>query len=218
MTNPQQITYSLLSKSWNEKPLIDGVNITATCGQFSVLCGENGSGKTTLLKIMTGLVRPDHCQVLFNGKTFSWTRARPHLIKHTLYLHQTPYMFSGSVYRNLTLSINQSDSSAVQRKRMEEVLEMVDLDQLKHESAKTLSGGQQQRVALARASLNGSSFLFLDEPTANMDTDSVNRTLDFMQKLKQGGTSILVCTHSPETFAGLLDRLLVLEDHIVHEQ
>ncbi|MCY4226271.1 MAG: ABC transporter ATP-binding protein [Gammaproteobacteria bacterium] len=218
MTRPQQIHYSSLSKSWNKKPLIESVSITAACGQFTVLCGENGSGKTTLLKIMTGLVRPDGCQILLNEEKLSWKRARSHLITHTLYLHQTPYMFSGSVYRNLTLSISKSDSPAIQRKHIEEVLEMVELDQLKHESAKTLSGGQQQRVALARASLNGSSFLFLDEPTANMDADSVNRALHFMQKLKQGGTSILVSTHSPETFKGLMDRLLVLEDHIIHEQ
>ncbi len=218
MTKPQKITYSLLSKSWNRKPLIESVNITATRGQFSVLCGENGSGKTTLLKIMTGLVRPDHCQITLYEKKFSWTRARTHLIQHTLYLHQTPYMFSGSVYRNLTLSINKNGRSTTQGKHIEEVLEMAELDHLKHESAKTLSGGQQQRVALARASLNESPFLFLDEPTANMDTDSVNRALDFMRELKQRGTSILVCTHSPEIFEGLLDRFLVIENHIIHEQ
>ncbi len=208
----------MLSKSWDRKPLLRSVDITAVSGQFSVLCGENGSGKTTLLKIMTGLVRPDQCQIDLNGKELSWKQARSHLIKHTLYLHQTPYMFSGSVHHNLMLSSNQGDNSATQKHRIQEVLESAELDQLKDKSAKTLSGGQQQRVALARASVNGSSFLFLDEPTASMDTESVKRTLGFLHQLKQGGTAILACTHNPETFEALLDRLLVLENHTLYEQ
>ncbi|MCY4052223.1 MAG: ABC transporter ATP-binding protein [Gammaproteobacteria bacterium] len=198
--------------------MIKSVNITANSGQFSVLCGKNGTGKTTLLKIMTGLVCPDQGQINLNQKKLSWKQARRYLIQHTLYLHQTPYMFNGSVYRNLKLSLHQRGHSTAPQQRIEEVLKSADLDQFKHQTAKTLSGGQQQRVALARASLNDCSFLFLDEPTANMDTASVTRTLDFLRELKRKGTSILVCTHTPETFDGLLDRMLVLENHVIHEQ
>ncbi len=218
MTIPNQIEYRLLYKSWKKNSVIESLNITASSGQFSVLCGKNGSGKTTLLKIMTGLVRPDQGQVNLNQRRLAWKQARKHLIKHTLYLHQTPYMFSGSVYRNLKLSLNQSDASISQQKRINEVLKSAELEQFKHQSAKTLSGGLQQRVALARASLNDSSFLFLDEPTANMDTVSVKRTLDFLQELKQKDTSILVCTHNPETFEKLQDRMLILENGVIHER
>lgn len=198
--------------------MIKSVNISAESGQFSVLCGENGSGKTTLLKIMTGLVRPDQCRVSLDGNALTWKQARNELIKNTLYLHQTPYMFSGSVYRNLLLSVNHRDNESSQKNRIQEVLEWAQLEQYKFDSANTLSGGQQQRVALARASLNGSSFLFLDEPTANMDARSLQRTLGLLGELKQAGTAIVVCTHNPDTFQELSDRVLILENQSIRQQ
>ena len=218
MKNFQQITYSMLSKSWHHRPVIECVEYAAVSGEFTVLCGENGSGKTTLLKIMAGLVRPDHCQVDLQGRQATWKQARRDLIKHTLYLHQTPYMFSGSVYRNMLLSINQDSRPAEHKKRIEEILKSAQLEQHKHAAANTLSGGQQQRVALARASLNGSAFLFLDEPTANMDAHSIERTLRFLQEFKQSGTAIMVSTHNPKTFEGLSDRVLVLENKVIRQQ
>ena len=217
MNADRQIAYSMISKSWNRRLILESVDVTAAPGYFTVLCGENGSGKTTLLKILTGLIRPDRGTVVRYGRTVTWRQARNGLLRDTLYLHQTPYMFSGSVYRNLILSTPRKADSASHRKRVEEVLEWAQLAHYRNDPARTLSGGQQQRVALARASLNGSAFLFLDEPTANMDTRSVERTLGLLRELKDMGTAIMVCTHNPGIFENMSDRTLLLDRGRIHE-
>ncbi len=206
------LSYINISKSWNRKPVLADINLKICRGQFSVLCGENGSGKTTLFKILSGLLRPDSGHVQGTKQPTPWKRARAMLLKHTLYMHQTPYMFSGSVYRNLSIATGNSADGSCRKQRIDEALDWIQLKRLSEESAHVLSGGQQQRVALARAWLKGSSFLFLDEPTANMDSQSVERTLNLLDNLKLSGCAIMICTHNPGIFADLADQMLMVAD------
>lgn len=206
------LSYTGISKSWHRKPVLTNISLEIRKGQFSVLCGENGSGKTTLSKILSGLLRPDSGHIRGAGQPMPWKRARAMLLKDTLYMHQTPYMFSGSVYRNLSIATGRAADRSRSRQRVDEALEWIQLERLSHEPAHVLSGGQKQRVALARAWLKGSRFLFLDEPTANMDNQSVKRTLDLLENLKSSGYAIMVCTHNPGIFADLADRTLMVAD------
>ena len=218
MNDRKKLSYAGISKDWNGRNILKNIDIEVYQGQFTVVCGGNGVGKTTLFKVMAGLIKPDSGRITIDTRNISWRQAQKSLLKNTLYLHQAPYMFSGSVYRNLMISAAEEADTGLRREKVEQALEMAQLKLFRNDQAKTLSGGQQQRIALARASLTGSSYLFLDEPTANMDSSSVSRTFCLLEKLKQLEVAIMVCTHNPQIFHKLADQIVKLTTTGIQQQ
>lgn len=222
MTHYEKITFSKVSKSFSGTPLFCDVDITLRAGKVILLTGENGSGKTTLLRILAGLLKPDFGQVNFSSVNFclvdeAWKQARKRLLENVMYLHQRPYMFAGSVSRNLALAVPKSMTGSMTRSitgamrgqtktHIDQALEWGMLTQHALANAKTLSGGQQQRVALARAWLRQSPIMLLDEPVANMDTHSSSRTITLLHQLKHANTAILICSHHQRVFDSLIDQ------------
>ena len=217
MTICEKITFSSITKSFSATPLLNDVGITLCGGKVILLSGENGSGKTTLLRILAGLLKPDAGYVNFSSAHFqatdeSWKQARKRLLENIMYLHQRPYMFSGSVSRNLALAVPKSMGNQTQM-QIKQALEWGMLTQYASTDAKTLSGGQQQRVALARAWLRQSPIMLLDEPIANMDTRSSRRTIKLLHQLKEANTAILICSHHQHVFDTLVDQQVELVGH-----
>ncbi len=212
MTTCAKIAFSKITKSFSKTPLLNDVDITLCGGKVILLSGENGSGKTTLLRILAGLLKPDFAQVHFSAVNESWKQARSRLLDEIMYLHQHPYMFSGSVSRNLALAVPKSMGKQT-KVQIKQALEWGMLTQHASADAKTLSGGQQQRVALARAWLRQSPIMLLDEPIANMDTRSSNRTIKLLHQLKQTNTAILICSHHHQVFDTLVDQHVELVGH-----
>jgi tungstate transport system ATP-binding protein len=206
-----EIIFSDICKSYSRINLLEDVSITLRKGSVTILAGENGSGKTTLLRILAGLEKPQSCTVEFGDSTRSWKSARRRLLEQIMYLHQRPYMFEGSVNHNLSLALPRALSSKKKSERIREAVEWGMLDRQASEPAKTLSGGQQQRLALARAWLRKSYFLLLDEPISSMDTQSSIRTVKLLQRLKNSGTSLVVCSHNKQVFDSIADQQLDLE-------
>ncbi len=213
----KQITFSKISKSFCAMSLLNNINITLCGGKVILLTGENGTGKTTLLRILAGLLKPDLGYVNFGYTHFDpveehWQRARQRLLANVMYLHQRPYMFAGSVSRNLALAVPGA-MRGQKKMRVKQALEWGMLSQHALANAKTLSGGQQQRVALARAWLRQSPIMLLDEPIANMDTYSSIRTIKLLHQLKEANTAILICSHHHQIFDSLIDQHVELTDH-----
>lgn len=216
MNGPQTLQFSHLCKSWPGLELLDDVELTLKRGSISVLSGENGSGKTTLLRILSGLERPDTCQVKIDTQISNWKRARKRLMGLGTYLHQQPYMFTGTVFHNLSLCLPGIVRKEESYELVNEALEWGMLTRHAFSNAKTLSGGQQQRLALARAWLRRSLFVYLDEPIASMDAQSSTRTLELLSQLRDTGTGILVCTHNIRFFDSLADFRLELAEQKVN--
>ncbi len=212
MTGQNEICCSGIAKTFSGISLFDDLDISLRGGSATILTGDNGTGKSTLLRIIAGLEKPDAGRFDLGYGFESWKQVRKRLIAKVMYLHQHPYMFEGSVYKNIALALPKSLNAQQISDRVNQALEWSQLTKHRDAQAKTLSGGQQQRVALARAWLRQSPFLLLDEPVANMDTQASSRTLKLLHELKSANISILISSHIHQIFDSLVDQHLELTE------
>jgi len=199
--NPEHLDvyFTDISKRWKARQILDGIDIALHGGDCLLISGENGSGKSTLLRIMAGLLKPDAAWVSTGIEKQSWRHYRKLLRQQIMYLHQTPYLFDGSVEKNLSYVQSSLD--------IDEAMQWAGMTHLAKQSVHGLSGGERQRVALARVWLKQPGVLLLDEPTANLDQESRQRTIELLSKLKENAVAIVIASHDPVHF-----------DHVVTTQ
>ncbi len=207
------LVYTRLSKRFGKRDLFNDLSLTLTGGQCILLTGKNGTGKTTLMRILAGLEKPDSCLVATgnNGMQQPWKKVRNSLQQIVMYLHQQPYMFSGTVYHNLDYALPRQLSKIERQTQIQAISAWAGLDDIIGSNAKSLSGGECQRVAIARARLRKPRALLLDEPIASMDTQSRDKALLLMQQLCREGLALLVSSHDPALFADTASHFLHLE-------
>jgi len=179
-------------------------------GLIYALTGANGSGKSTLLRVMALLTPPYEGTIEFSGnKTNNPAQQRQ---KVTL-VEQSPYLFKGKVIDNLSygLKLRGLDSNERSR-RITTSLANVGLEGFEQRQAKELSGGEIQRVALARALALKPELLLLDEPTANIDSSSLQGYESLLRDLPKYGVTVVFSTHDPSQSQRLGDQVLRLEN------
>ena len=194
---------------------LNGVSLTAPQGAFVALVGPSGSGKTTLLRILGGLDQADSGAVRFADLNWLDMPARERKAgfvfqQYALFKHMT-------VADNIAFGLkvrprSQRPSRADIRHRVEELLNLVQLDDLGKRYPSQLSGGQRQRVALARALISRPRLLLLDEPLGALDALTRLEMQDLIERVwrSQGFTAVLV-THDVAEAVRLADRVIVLE-------
>lgn len=177
-----------LGVSFHRVPLFQDISLELDANQSVWLQGANGAGKTTLLKLVAKLTRADSGKVTYhNGAERRGA---------VIYLHQQPYLFAGSVRKNLEFGLKSNRVGRPQRtEAVNQVLKMARLDHLAERSAQVLSGGERQRLALARAWVLQPKVMLLDEPTANLDPESVQLIASMVQQLQQQGCTIVITSH-----------------------
>lgn len=186
-------------------------------GETTVLVGENGSGKTTLLKLLNGLLAPSAGEILYRGRPLMADGGAA-IRRDSVLVHQTPYLFRGSVYHNVVYGLKarrpggRRSRRADFRGRVREALGQVGLAGFEGRSAAELSGGERQRVALARAVVLRPKILFLDEPTANVDADTVRQIEALLLRLAGEGTSLVLSSHHDAFAYRVARRLVRLEE------
>ena len=210
MNNPVELRVSTLHKKFSRKVVLSGTEVTLRSGEYCLLSGDNGAGKSTLLRIIAGLEKPDSGHFDLGPGPMKWKRCKSDLQSQSLYLHQQPYMFEGSVGYNIAYALPSGISRKQRRELVQQALHWAGLEDRADEPARGLSGGERQRVALARAWLRKPRILLLDEPTANMDLESRNRTMELLKALRSEGISLLVASHDPSHFTVLIDTHLHL--------
>jgi tungstate transport system ATP-binding protein len=205
------LTVTSLRKRFDKREVLNDIELNLQAGECTLLSGANGAGKTTLLRILSGLEKPDNCQIaIATDSPKSWRRCRADLQKRILYLHQQPYMFDGSVRYNLGYALGKGLDKPSRRHLLDAAIDWAGLHHLTETPAKSLSGGERQRVSLARAWLRNPRILLLDEPTANLDHEARERTLDLLEFFKQQDIALLLASHDPLHFSAFVDRHLHL--------
>ena len=195
-----------IEKTFAETNILSNVDISLYPGKCILLSGINGSGKTTLLKIIAGLETPSRAEIEFSGKSYSWKNTIRSIRREIIYLHQQPYLLSGTVESNVSYGLRFTHLNRKQlRESVKEALEWAGLVDLAKHQAKTLSGGVQQRVAFTRAWILKPKVLLLDEPMANMDIESREQACDLLKRMKSEGMSIVITSHDTNIFDGLID-------------
>ena len=202
-------------------PVLKGVSLTVSRGEFVALMGASGSGKTTLMNILGCLDRPTSGEYWLDGQDVvhlppdEWALLRNRKIG---FVFQTFNLLPRtSALENVMMPLLYTTDSSLDgygRQRAGEILGRVGLgDRLDHEPSQ-LSGGQQQRVAIARSLVNRPSLLLADEPTGNLDSRTSEEVLSVFQQLNEEGVTIVLVTHD-EQVAHRAKRIVRIRDGVV---
>ncbi|HHT50443.1 MAG TPA: ATP-binding cassette domain-containing protein [Eubacteriaceae bacterium] len=197
-----------LTKEYENKRVLDIDTLNINQGRIIGIVGSNGAGKSTLIKILGGLEQPDSGSISYNGeKDFD------KIYRDITIVFQQPYLLVSNVYNNIAypLKVRKYKNSDI-KNRVNTIMKDMGIDYLAKQKARTLSGGERQKVALARAIIFNPSLLLLDEPTANIDPDSMNTMEDTIKKFnKTNGSTIIIVTHNPEQAKRLCDEIIVMD-------
>jgi len=198
------------------------VNIKVQEGEFVAIMGPSGCGKSTFLHIVGMLDIPTSGNFYFMGAEVSGhsEKKRSGLRKGNIgFVFQSFNLIDElTVFENIELPLVYLKMSAPERnKRVDEILEQLDLIPRKKHFPQQLSGGQQQRVAFARAVIANPKLILADEPTGNLDSRHGNEVMKLLSELNEKGTTIVMATHS-QTYADYALRIIHLFDgHVVTE-
>ncbi len=185
-----------LVKQFGAVRALDGLDVTIPGGIIYGLLGPNGSGKTTLIRALVGLVRPDAgtVRVLGHPMPASGAAARPQIG----YMTQAPALYSDlSVAENLDFfaRVFGLNEAGARKARIQEVLQLVELDTRARDPVANLSGGMRQRVSLACALVHRPRLLLLDEPTVGVDPQLRQAFWTYFRTLVDSGVTIVVSSH-----------------------
>lgn len=205
-----------------ETQALRGVSLSIQSGEFTALVGPSGSGKTTLLQLIGCLDQPTSGKVFINGKDVSRLNRnqRADVRRQSIgfvfqFFALVPTL---TAYENVEMPLLLSGmGSAERRKRVNQMLEWVDLADRAHHRPDQMSGGQQQRVAVARALATNPALILADEPTANLDTPNGRQVMEIMRSLNQEtGVTFVFATHDPRVIA-YARRVVTLRDGLIVE-
>ncbi|MCK5826863.1 MAG: ABC transporter ATP-binding protein [Desulfuromusa sp.] len=185
--------------------------------KIHVVSGPNGAGKSTLLRILALLLKPQQGALCFSGQPIDPSpRSQLSLRRKITLVAQSPYLLQGSVFSNLAFGLKiRQINRAEQEQRISETLPIVGLTDFSQRPIKELSGGENQRVALARALVLNPEVLLLDEPTANIDHDSLSDFEQLLRSLAKNGMTIIMSTHDPAQAERLNGHLIKVQNGMV---
>ncbi len=201
---------------------LNHVNVEVQDGEFVAIMGPSGCGKSTFLHIAGMLDNPSAGEYYFMGEEVSryTEKRRANLRKGTVgFVFQSFNLIDElTVFENIELPLLYLGVSAANRKkRVDAILEQLEIMPRKNHFPQQLSGGQQQRVAVARAVIADPKIILADEPTGNLDSTHGDEVMKILVDLNEKGTTIVMVTHSP-AYADYANRVIHLFDgHIVTE-
>lgn len=191
--------------SFNGRPVLQAVNMALYRKGFLALIGPNGGGKTTLLRLMLGLLEPKRGSVRIFGEEPKQVAHRVGYVPQNVHINKKfPVTVLDVVLMGrLRPGAGWSRHSAADRKAAEQALEKTGMLDIRHRRVGELSGGQLQRVFIARALVSSPELLFLDEPTASLDTDGETEFYTLLKEINRAVAIVLV-THD----------MLVISSHV----
>lgn len=205
------------SFSYSEKSVLHNVHFTLKPGQHLSILGESGCGKSTVLHLVYGLLHLEGGTIHYNdkkllGPTKTLIPGEPFM---KLVAQEFNIMPFTTVAENLGTHLSRLDEEK-DEKRIDELLEVVELTAFKNTLVKNLSGGQKQRVALAKALAKAPEILLLDEPFSNIDTFRKNKLQrQIFAYLKEKNISCITATHDSEEALAFSDQILILKNGTV---
>ena len=199
----------------NQVRAVDDVSFSVEKGEFLAIIGPSGSGKSTLLHILGGVDRPTSGKVYVDGQDV-YAQDEDHLAIFRRRQVGLIYQFYNlipvlNVVENMTLPVLM-DGRAVNRQRLGELLDVLDLRGREKHLPNQLSGGQQQRVSIGRALMNAPAVVLADEPTGNLDSKNSQEIVELLKlSNRKYGQTLVIITHD-ENIALQAHRIIAVED------
>ncbi|MBF0485254.1 MAG: LPS export ABC transporter ATP-binding protein [Candidatus Omnitrophica bacterium] len=207
-----------LVKTYNMRNVVNGLSLSVGRSEIVGLLGPNGAGKTTSFYMAVGIVHPDSGSIYFDQEDITKVPIHDRCKLGMGYLAQEPSIFRKlTVEENIMAVLETLDiGPRERRRRLESLLEELNIAHLAKSKAYTLSGGERRRLEITRALVTNPSFLLLDEPFSGIDPIVVAEAQEIIKELKNRGLGILLTDHNVRETLSIVDRAyLVAEGRIL---
>jgi ABC-2 type transport system ATP-binding protein len=209
--NPPLVSVEALTKRYGDMVAVDGISFDVRAGEIFGFLGPNGAGKTTTIKMLTGLVRPTSGSARICGYDIV---DRPLDAKRAIgYVPDEPNLYGKlTAYEFLRFVADVYGVDGPQTgKRIEELLDLIELADAGANLIEGYSHGMKQKVALCAALLHEPRVYFLDEPTVGLDPKSARILKDIVRQVARSGNAVFMSTHIMEIAQGLCDRVAIID-------
>jgi len=203
---------------------LKNVNLQINAGESVAFIGPNGSGKSTLMKLINGLVSPSSGSYSFEGLEITSKHLQNDLFSKNfhkkigfVFQNSEVQLFCSNVYEEIAFGIRQMGMIEDEvQKRVEDILKLLKVEDLKHRQPYHLSGGEKRKIAIASVLVMNPQVLVFDEPMNGLDPESKRFLKELMIILNSSGKTILCSTHDFEYVKGVFNRAIVFsKDHTV---
>lgn len=205
----------IYGKGTTQVKALDNVSFSVNKGEFVAIVGASGSGKSTLLHLIGGVDRPTSGKVYIDGKDIYnfnddelaiFRRRQVGLIYQ--FYNLIPIL---NVEENITLPLSL-DNREINKKRLDDLICVLGLEERRTHLPNELSGGQQQRTSIGRAMITNPAIILADEPTGNLDSKSSDEIVELLKKSNRDyNQTIVMITHNMD-IANVADRIIKIED------
>lgn len=214
MTNIQLSTENLSFTYPDGTQALKNINIEIEKGEKVAIIGPNGAGKSTLFSHFNGLTEPTSGCVKIEGKAISFEKDELLKVRQKVgIVFQDPndQLFAPTVKEDIAFGpMNLGLSYGEVEKRVEDALKMVGMENYEDKTPHHLSGGQQKRIAIAGIIAMKPELMILDEPTAGLDPDGVEKVLNIMNQLNKEGMTLIISSHDIDMISKYADKIFVL--------
>jgi ribose transport system ATP-binding protein len=218
MAHNDGLFFDQIVKSFGGTKALRGVSLHVNRGEIVALLGENGAGKSTLIKTLGGIYSPDQGQVLVDGIPYKHISGKLQAKQAVAFIHQDLGLIEWmSVAENIALAVGYPKRAGridwvATEKRARDALALVDADFAPTARVSSLTRTEKSLVAIARALAVECDFLVLDEPTASLPADEVERLFAALRTLKAKGVGMIYVSHRLDEVFQIADRVAVLRD------
>src|SRR5574344_698153 len=202
-----------IKKSIKKTEILHGISLEVNSREIVGLLGPNGAGKTTTFYTVCGLVKPSSGDVFFDDENITKLPLHKRALKGIGYLPQESSIFKDlSVEDNLMLAAEIiTEDKDEQQKRVEELLELFNIEPIRQRKGVSLSGGERRRTEIARALVSKPKFLLLDEPFAGVDPIAVKDIQEIIHQLTKINIGVLITDHNVRETLEICDRAYVMK-------
>jgi ribose transport system ATP-binding protein len=216
--HPKLVAFENVTKRFGGTAALSNVSLDLRAGEILALLGENGAGKSTLIKVLAGIYTLDEGRILFKGAAYAHRFSKPNEKQRVAFIHQDlgliEWMSVGEnagLYQGFSRRAGFIDWHATEA-RAKAALRLVGCDFDPSRRVQDLSRTEKSLVAIARALATDADVLVLDEPTASLPADEVERLFAVLRSLKSRGVGMIYVSHRLDEIFRLADRVAVLRD------
>ena len=210
-----------LEKSFGEKRVLKGINLTINKGDIIGIIGPSGCGKSTLLRCINLLEKPTGGEIIFDGKDIQNSKHILDVRRRIGMVFQQFNLFNHmTVLDNIILAptINKFMTREDAVRKANTLLKKVDLLDIKDSYPNQISGGQKQRVAIIRTLMMNPEIILFDEPTSALDPEMIGEVTNLMKKLADDGMTMLIVSHELNFIKNFCTRVIYIDDGKIVEE
>ena len=203
-----------ISSGYGGQQVLHEISFSIDEGSLVTLIGPNGHGKTTLLRTISGLVRPTHGEILFEGQALSKLKVHQVVERGIVHIPQGDMIFPDmTVLDNLLMGAYLPAANAQSDQRLQEIFALLPrLAERKSQVSSTLSGGERRMLGIGRGLMTGGKILMIDEPSLGLAPLVIEQIYQVIESLKASGRTILLVEENASRVEALAERVHLLDD------